>query len=207
MTPVLLENGAKESGSNSAKGWATQIARSVFEKNDGTKANLLTNKVTRDVYAPALKCIWLNPKVIESPDAREILIRSIIHEVQHAIQYIEGFAKGSSGVYWERMVEMGNPPRYSDGTEMVPKDAYRNTAGEIEAYDVSRRYQLDDDERKNIRPDIDRKDVVFSYEEVEKLAPLSRNHVQYAISSDHNYVYTDGKACSCEVFKRRKRAA
>lgn len=51
MTPVLLENGAKESGSNSAKGWATQIANSLFDKNEGKKAELSINKVTSEVYS------------------------------------------------------------------------------------------------------------------------------------------------------------
>ena len=55
MTPVLLENGAKESGSNSAKGWATQIANSVFENNEGQKAALQTNAVTSAVYNEFVK--------------------------------------------------------------------------------------------------------------------------------------------------------
>ena len=55
MTPVLLENGAKESGSNSAKGWATQIASSVFEANQGKIAALQTNAVTSAVYNEFVK--------------------------------------------------------------------------------------------------------------------------------------------------------
>ena len=37
-----------------------------------------------------------------------------------------------------------------------------DTAGEIEARDVSRRRSMDAEQRKNTRPDIDREDVVFA---------------------------------------------
>lgn len=47
-----------------------------------------------------------------------------------------------------------------------PMDSYRKTAGEIEARDVSKRMNYDADKRKNIRPDIDREDVVFADGEV-----------------------------------------
>ena len=65
---------------------------------------------------------------------------TLLHELQHAIQNIEGFASGTST----------RDPNYS-----------RN-AGELEAYDTERRTNLTAEERKNTRPDIDREDVVFA---------------------------------------------
>ena len=44
----------------------------------------------------------------------------------------------------------------------TPRDSYRKTAGEIEARDVQKRLNYNSESRKNIRPDIDRTDVVFA---------------------------------------------
>lgn len=64
----------------------------------------------------------------------------ILHELQHAVQNIEGFATGTNT----------RDPNYD-----------RN-AGEIEAFDTGRRADLTAEQRKNTRPDIDRTDVVFA---------------------------------------------
>ena len=65
---------------------------------------------------------------------------TLLHELQHAIQNIEGFASGTS-----------------------TRDLnYSRNAGELEAYDTERRINLTAEERKNTRPDIDREDVVFA---------------------------------------------
>ena len=94
--------------------------------------NFLNGKAT-GAYDQVLNCIWLEPRVIEKPNARDILIKSLIHETQHAIQSIEGFTKGASGVYWKAMTDKGKPPRYQNGKKMTYEAAYKNTAGEIEA--------------------------------------------------------------------------
>ena len=64
----------------------------------------------------------------------------VLHELQHAVQNIEGFATGTNT----------RDPNYD-----------RN-AGEIEAFDAGRRADLTAEQRKNTRPDIDRTDVVFA---------------------------------------------
>ncbi len=69
---------------------------------------------------------------------------TLIHEIQHAVQNIEGFASGSN-------------PNYAGD-----RVTYRNTAGEVEARDVSNRVNMTAKQRKNTRPDIDRTDVVFA---------------------------------------------
>lgn len=170
---------------------------------------------------------------------------TLIHEIQHAVQDIEGFSMGASPEYWNK-VKTGYTPSEMKRLEAVQKKAsdylnmiededirddahrlwylndhyyddnvdsdavdkeiaeieargeafgytdtldryfelqsnftrvfneiekrrrrssdelYRSTAGEIEARDASKRLNMNAEERKSTRPDIDRKDVVFA---------------------------------------------
>lgn len=72
------------------------------------------------------------------------LKEALLHEIQHAVQEIENFSIGSN-------------PREAGSYEN-----YNKTAGEIEARDTASRADLDAEQRKNTRPDIDRTDVVFA---------------------------------------------
>ncbi len=65
---------------------------------------------------------------------------TLLHELQHAVQKIEGFASGTN----------------------TRDKNYDLNAGEIEARDTARRANMTAEERKNIRPDIDRLDVVVA---------------------------------------------
>ena len=105
------------------------------------------SSVNRGVYSSNGNVIMLNP--MHTIDEQK---EAIIHEIQHAIQGIEDFANGSSLEYWENL-------GYSDEEAMA---MYYNTGGEREARDVSARRDYNEEQRKNIRPDIDRKDVVFA---------------------------------------------
>ena len=105
------------------------------------------SSVNRGVYSSNGNVIMLNP--MHTIDEQK---EAIIHEIQHAIQGIEDFANGSSLEYWKNL-------GYSDEEAMA---MYYNTAGEREARDVSARRDYNAEQRKNIRPDIDRKDVVFA---------------------------------------------
>lgn len=105
------------------------------------------SSVNRGVYSSNGNVIMLNP--MHTIDEQK---ESIIHEIQHAIQGIENFANGSNLEYWKNL-------GYSDEEAMA---MYYNTAGEREARDVSARRDYNAEQRKNIRPDIDRKDVVFA---------------------------------------------
>ena len=84
------------------------------------------------------------------------LSKTLVHEIQHAIQDIEGFASGSNTEYWR---DVGIP-------ESKLREYYEKTAGEIEARDVENRLELTMEQRKNTRPDIDRTDVVFADDSV-----------------------------------------
>lgn len=103
--------------------------------------------VNRGAYSSNGNVIMLNP--MHTIDEQK---EAIIHEIQHAIQGIENFANGSNLEYWKNL-------GYSDEEAMA---MYYNTAGEREARDVSARRDYNAEQRKNIRPDIDRKDVVFA---------------------------------------------
>ena len=78
-------------------------------------------------------------------------VPTLLHEIQHAIQHIEEFSTGASPEYWNSR----RPDRSS-------AELYEKTAGEIEARDTASRRKLTAEERKNTRPDIDRRDVVFA---------------------------------------------
>ena len=105
------------------------------------------SSVNRGVYSSNGNVIMLNP--MHTIDEQK---EAIVHEIQHAIQEIENFANGSNLEYWKNL-------GYSDEEAMA---MYYNTAGEREARDVSARRDYNAEQRKNIRPDIDRKDVVFA---------------------------------------------
>lgn len=91
-------------------------------------------------YNPKYKTITLKSNALSSLSDNG-LKGILIHEIQHAIQDIEGF---------------------TSGTDTSDFAKYLNTAGEIEAYDAGDRINLTAEQRKNTRPDIDRTDVVFA---------------------------------------------
>lgn len=90
------------------------------------------------------------------------LKKTLIHELQHAVQDIEGFAGGSSVEYWNNV----KATESADANTNIASSAtlYQNTAGEFEARDSANRRNLNAEQRKNTRPDIDRTDVVFADE-------------------------------------------
>ncbi len=185
------------------------------------------DKKTLGSYSPSNKTITLNNNLIGDNEA---IKNTLIHEIQHAIQDIEGFAQGASVEYWKEqrqdivdtisgaranldlwlddigypefakssMQEVANREKtleqhwedckefkanskyakqialceaelaefqqqYDEITNgMTVYEQYRNTAGEIEARDATNRLNLNAEQRKNTRPDIDRSDVVFA---------------------------------------------
>lgn len=90
-------------------------------------------------YDNGLKEIHINSKL-----TGDEAVKTILHEVQHAIQHIEKFATGANG----------------------SNENYNRVAGEIEARDSAHRSSFTEEQRKNIRPDIDRTDVAFSNDDI-----------------------------------------
>ena len=72
---------------------------------------------------------------------------TLVHEIQHVIQHIEGFAKGGNVEQYETVQNEGKikvKDRYYD----TPFDAYKSLAGEVEARNVETRMNMSADERR-----------------------------------------------------------
>ena len=130
------------------------------------------SSVNRGVYSSNGNVIMLNP--MHTIDEQK---EAIIHEIQHAIQGIENFANGSNLEYWKNL-------GYSDEEAMA---MYYNTAGEREARDVSARRDYNAEQRKNIRPDIDRKDVVFANDEYVRYSADEKSIEKYSDKEKENW--------------------
>lgn len=133
----------------------------------------------RGSYDPEGNVITVNEKFRSSPED------IIIHEVQHAIQREESFAEGSSAAYWHQkkraeaaeyaktlpayqaLTTTAEQEQFIDeymhlaGLDRAALSAYRNTAGEIEARDASRRRSMTAEERRRVLPDLGDKNTVF----------------------------------------------
>lgn len=92
---------------------------------------------------------------------------TLLHEIQHAIQKEEGFAKGANPAYWERRINEGYDRRWAGAPlqQMMPSELYRNTAGEIEARDVVERRNLTQQERELRMPNLGDENTVFTENE------------------------------------------
>ena len=80
--------------------------------------------------------IGIRTNALAGPEGPRSLM---LHELQHPIQRIEGFAKGGS-------------PAMFEGSGIDPMDAYRQLAGEVEARNVQRRRNFTPEERREIPP-------------------------------------------------------
>lgn len=107
--------------------------------------------VNKGEYNSSTKTIIINPM-----NSAKVQREALIHEIQHAIQDIEGFAKGSSVGYWQK-------EGYSFNDSY---DRYQRTAGEIESRDTAHRIDYADEERKSIQPDIYRTDAVLKEDSI-----------------------------------------
>lgn len=88
---------------------------------------------------------------------------TLLHELQHAVQDIEGLASGTN-------------TRDPD---------YDRNAGEIEARDTARRANMTAEERKNTPPDIDREDVVVKSGKADAYLIVElQNGMQYVQASE-----------------------
>ncbi len=148
--------------------------------------------------------------------------KTLLHEIQHAVQSIEGFTSGGNlesnraaveevmnimelTEQQRKMVSLDLLAKYSDMVKRPIYDKllalaqknefntvkeyinslgdysyYERIAGEVEARDVARRSDMDSEQRKNTRPDVDREDVAFADSSVtgERLA-LPEKHYSY----------------------------
>lgn len=90
---------------------------------------------------------------------------TLLHEIQHAIQSKEGFARGATPEYWQsKIYNVYNDKQFNKDA----KTLYKNTAGEIEARDVQTRRNMTAEERRNTFPESMKKrdDAVFADDSV-----------------------------------------
>lgn len=128
----------------------------VFENNPSS------NKTGS--YSNSTKTIKINIAGVES--VRNILI----HEVQHAIQYIEGFEHGGNPTNAEEKYRLEPfqvlAPEWADkDIQKYSMDFYNRISGEVEARNVSRRSGMTLEERRNNlaieTEDVRREDQLF----------------------------------------------
>lgn len=79
------------------------------------------------------------------------MLRTLLHEVQHVIQGIEGFAQGGNEDYANELAlmrESVEPEKYGWVLNKSPYELYRRLAGEVEARNVQRRMWYSEVERE-----------------------------------------------------------
>ncbi len=84
------------------------------------------------------------------------LKKSMLHELQHVIQFIEGFEQGASESYWRQRIkegyDIGNINDYLQLNVSPAHQLYEDTAGEREARDVVDRMNFTLEARRKIFP-------------------------------------------------------
>lgn len=76
-------------------------------------------------YSPKENVIVINGKLRNDSDSA---IRTLLHEIQHAIQTKEGFAKGASPKYWRERIQKANIDYLSKKTEFQNDPRVRDIA-------------------------------------------------------------------------------
>ena len=246
-----------------------RVAAYKLNNGSATLQDIIQHDALFEAY-PMLKDVHvqfadLKPGVNASYDQKNNTIRisyelqgkpeeTLIHEIQHAIQEIEGFAKGANAGYWAGRIQEDRAREISEAEEEVRRlfdalpdevkdrvraynraslnrdydhaqqvedqlyadgygdmfseymdavtfldlerrrqqnnpisedsaDLYFRTAGEVEARDAASRRELPSEQRKDTRPDIDRKDVVFARPGTKSFdmanAPQKRSYIPY----------------------------
>lgn len=127
--------------------------------------------------------------------------RTLIHEIQHAIQNEEGFAGGGSQEYWESILIDGDLPEIMSSRSA--DDLYRNTAGEIEARNAAERSGMSAEDRRSTAPEYGNADTVFSRKDALQLpmAESTRDKLpakaeSYVARAERELVGTIGRAMS-----------
>ena len=144
----------------------------------GNRLNTLDIAFTLDgadgEYNPEYNIIYMPKRylgddgtIIQQPDDLCDFDLLLVHELQHVIQRIEGFAVGSSKDKF-------------NGSKQKKEDSYLTTAGEIEAYNVMYRHDEDEAFHRKYKP----YDSELSWEFQEKYEDLRRKDYIYLFDDD-----------------------
>lgn len=119
----------------------------VFDAEDATEAEMNTAMkkfFDSDIGKEYYELMWGKGSTEKAfgKSARSVLV----HEIQHAIQNIEGFAKGGNLIIGERISKQRDS--LTDWQRnLSPGEAYFNIAGEVEARNVQKRLGMSIEER------------------------------------------------------------
>ena len=119
----------------------------------------------------------------------DMLTYYLMHEVQHAIQDVEGFAGG------------GNLSSLQNNGEVTAKEAYdyyRKIAGEVEARNVSARLDMSAEERRatllSETEDVAREDQIFLRDGVEMAMAEEQQDKRYSLSEETIKIFDAAKS-------------
>lgn len=93
---------------------------------------------------------------------------NLIHELQHIVQEIEGFAEGTSSAWEQMRYDQGVRIRDEDGNILTPYEMYYTNKGEREARDAAARRRFSEQERKKLTPDMAQTKNSFSIKYVKR---------------------------------------
>lgn len=140
------------------------------------------NKRYAGSYNPKTNTILITESIMRGN--RFELNMTVIHEIQHALQAYDERQRGASVEYWNTRILNGEIPRNPrTGKAYTAKDAYYNTAGEIEAYLSQDRYLLYPSAaaRKESMPNLGWEKAIRADKQNPK--------VKHSISVDAEYLY------------------
>ena len=131
-------------------------------KNNTITLYIMDANNTRKIAGAISRNIPFTKRIADymTSSAKESVDKTLVHEIQHAIQSREGFAKGGN----KRM-------RIGESEERLGYEGYRKLAGEVEARNVSERMGMSMEERRaSLRTetqDVADEDQIFIYEGLE----------------------------------------
>jgi hypothetical protein len=96
----------------------------------------------------------------------ERLKKALLHEIQHAIQEMENFARGANPAEFQGGARLSDMPE----SQSDPLEQYKRVAGEIESRDTERRAGMSAEERDAISPDL-REDAIVVFAGEKDLPP------------------------------------
>jgi hypothetical protein len=117
--------------------------------------------LTKDLSQPNGAGMWHSaPKIAEVSAPNSSIARSTaLHELQHGVQDVEGFAKGTNPDYYAYMIAQGlkKNPALAEGQDLrtllnQAMPLYKRTAGEVEARNTQLRADLSPSQRRAVPP-------------------------------------------------------
>ena len=158
-------------------------------KNNGTSSYFNSGSNTIGIASTKFFSSLTNKKLnnnIVTEASKHAIKLSLIHEIQHAIQEIEGFPSGANpSMFFDQSKRFDETLGQDIYDENVQYDMYRREAGEVEARNVQARLNYSDVERiertLNSTEDIDEESKVYIEDTLNKVKNDISNPIQAVI--------------------------